>query len=1392
MRSRHLGTCLTLVFWLMTTHVFGQFEDEFPPGLHATYSAGGKTVHRIDPDISFAWGESAPDSRLAAGLFQANWSSLLLVRQEGRYRIHAYLQGAVNVSLDGVAVLQADSPEPGWVSGELFDLDFGEKELTAQFRKTVDGARLHLFWSSDKFFLEPIPTHLLFRDESHPNLDAIERGKNQFTASRCNRCHRRQNDPLSPPAPALTSISNSLSKEWIVKKLTSDSELKSHEQMPSFGVTADEAEAIAAFLNANSTPVDLTPSGPPKKEDDRDDVPRRGEVLIRSMGCLACHTIGEYGDPNPLGGGDLSVIGDKRSADWLNAWLSDPKRLNPDHRMPIFKLNGTERWHVVQTLANLKTNEATASDAAPSGNDTTRIEQGRRLVERHRCAACHRISGIESPQEELPDLATGPVNWLDSCLKDDSKVTDGRPFYAKLDAEAVKSYVESHLGPLSPEGHFARGQRLLEERNCLQCHDRDQSRGIRTLAGVMARIDPELNGKSEGMIPPALTAVGDKFQDDALATAVSGRQKSVRLPWLSVRMPQFEHSSDDIDSLLAYLIGHDRIPEDPPASTQEGAVAAGVTSVDQTTTLLAGRTLVGAKGFSCIACHQIGEYEPRNVALGTRGSDLMRLEGVMREEYFLRWTRSPLRIVPGMEMPSYTKPVKGLLNDDVEIQLATMWKALNHPRFEPPTNPSVVEQLLTVEAGEPARIVRDVFTNPENNGGGYVPRALAIGLNNGHNVLFDLDAMTVRQWTLGDMARQRTVGKSWYWDMAGVAIMTGFSDQADIVLQQADQPDSPVVWPHVRQARSGRLQDYEKYGDGVRYHYEIDFKLDEDVTPLRVTETVLPDGNADGTESGWQRHLEIANIPNGYQALIAKPTPNTVLGAPKIELISSNEELWRSLLESEGQESRHFFALLPSESGSTDATLRYSSDLQRDPFQLDVKPALASPLVSITSAPGFDGVQLPIDGTVMPTAMCWRADGTLAFTSLKGHVFLARDTDGDGVEDSLEVFEEGLAAPYGIIADGDDLIVTHKSEMLRLRDTDGDGRADYREVITSGWGYNDNYHDWTTGIVRDTQGNMYIGLGSDYSQPGRPQEQSLYRGKVLKVTPDGEIVPFAHSFRYPTGLAIDDQDRVFSTDNQGVQNCFNEINYLQMGNHYGVPSLYEEEPDAEPVRAAIQVPHPWTRSVNGIFFLPSQFAENRLARHGVGCEFNSRLLVRFTYQEVGDSLQGAVYYLTQPDVENEDQNFLGPLCGGVSPDGSIYIGSIHDSGWLGGRNTGSIVRLEPNGRLPNGIRELRATHDGFELEFFAPVDPETAALSESYTISGYTRVWEGGYATPDSGRYRVNIESVEISDDAKTVKLQVDQLREQYVYEVTCSDIGRGDDRTLWPSTGHYSMNVIP
>lgn len=1377
-----LKSTLTLLL-LPPALALAQFDgDELTRGLLARYSAGERTVERVDAAVSHVWDSAAPDPRLPTGEFDADWTGTLLIRQPGTYQFHAYLQGSVSVEVDGEQVLSDVRSNSGWVSGPGVEVDFGEKQLHVTFRKTAEEASVRLFWSSDQFHLEPIPTYLLYHEDSPEEARLAAAGRWEFEAHRCNRCHRRQHDVLAPAAPALTRLQGAMPAEWLIDKLADPDRDSAHAKMPSFGFSRDEARQVAAYLLQQSHPA-RTASLPESKDAEADR--REGELLFRSTGCLACHNVGEHGSSGPFSGGDLSNVGRKRSADWLFTWLEKPERLNADHRMPVFKLSGDERRQLAVYLSSLSSGEANNTDDAPSLDDKGLAEKGAPLVEAARCAACHRIDGTENQFTGVPDLSQPVDDWSRSCLSEQPDRETWRPAYDDIDREAVRAYVDAHTGGLSEESLTDHGGRLLERRNCTACHERDQRGGLAEIAGAMARIDEKLRGQSEALIPPALTAVGDKLHDQFLARAVRGEQKERRLDWLRVRMPRFNHSDDEQAALLAHLIGHDRIPEGAPFDAVEPELSEG----DESQTLVAGHTLVGAKGFSCIACHEIGDYKPRNVAPGTHGSDLLMLGRRMRREFYIRWTRSPLRIVPGMEMPSYERAVPGVLGGDVEAQLAATWQALNDPRFTPPTNPGSVEQYWTVEADQPARIIRDVFTNTSENGDGYVARSLAVGLHNGHNILFDLDRFAVRQWRFGDLAQQRTEGKSWYWDMAGVPVASGFDEACDIALQPSGQSAAEPVLPAVEHGRRGRVHGYAQYGLGIELAYELTFELEDHPVKVQVNEKILPSQlPTDNGRTAWDRRIVVSSIPDGYDVLLSRPSWESSLGKPTVEPLDG-------VNPPQDPEASHFLRWSPA-AGSSAVTvgLRYSSALETPAVPLKPKSVIEAAAEAVTSVPGFDGVRLPIDQSIMPTAITWTADGTLAFTSLKGHVYLARDTDGDGLEDTLSVFEEGLAAPYGIIADGDDLIVSHKPELLRLRDTDGDGRADVREVVASGWGYTDNYHDWTCGIVRDADGNLYVGLGSDYAQPKRPSDQARWRGKVLKIDPQGDVTPVGHALRYPTGLAIDAEGRIFMSDNQGVQNTFNEINRLVPGAHYGVPSRYEEDRDAATTPPAIQVPHPWSRSVNGLFFIDERVPAPDLVGHGIGCEYDSRFLVRFTTQQVGDTLQGAVYYFSRPDAGTGSDNFLGPLCGAVGPDGSLYVGSIHDSGWLGGQNTGEIVRLRPAENGLNGIRELRAANDtlGFEIEFFDEIDRNAAANPESYSISGYTRVWKGSYATPDSGRHSLSIKKANVSPDGKTVTLSVDKLLEDHVYEVTCGRIGQDRETPLWPATGHYTVNRIP
>ncbi|MCP4170022.1 MAG: c-type cytochrome [Fuerstiella sp.] len=1396
----------TTILTLSSVPAVQEDDEDFPPGLLAKYAVGEHTIERVDKSVNFNWGAAAPDQRLPRGRFTAQWSGNVLARLPGTHRFHVFLAGDVKIAIDGETVLNA-SEQWGFASGRTIDLTAGDHKIAVSYstphKSDKPRARLSVFWSSDKFTLEPLPADVLYRDE--PSTSWISaRGRHVADALRCAACHQNNSGLVTIKAPALDRVKGSQSKETLVQRLMNPRTVVANSHMPDFRLSRSEATSAAAFLLSISKDAQKQ-NGIKLKEDDV----AAGTKLLNSRGCAACHRLADGPDggvplAEPYEGPDLVKVGQRRTPEWIDRWLKDPASLNIDHRMPVFALSNDERRQLVAVL----TGNAPAVQSETSLTNDGAAEQiaaGKKLVTSANCAGCHTIPGLKS-SSATPLTERSTRQDADHCVRShDTDAPNQRqgqrlPFFPMTDnkADAVLhwfSTMEHDTGLSSSD----QGELLLKRNACIACHDRNAERGLSSIAADLQKAHPDLKGQSQGLVPPPLTAVGDKLTDDYLRKAVAGEQKERRLPWLFVRMPKFRHSDAERAAIVDHLITADRVPDEADGVRSDVLAHIDLTGGTKATAddLLLGNQLTGAGGFNCVACHSAGPFEPRNVALGTRGSDIMSMGDRIRPRFFQRWMKNPIRVVAGIEMPAIKKAMPDVLDGSLPKQIGTIWKALNDHRFTPPTVTSRFEQVVNVKFGSLPRIIRDVFTIGLNKDRQAVARAMAIGFGNGHNVLIDLDTMQLRLWTIGEFARQRTEGKSWYWDMPGTVVQR--PQKKTFARQLVSLTDGRTFNAVIDEDRAAELVSYRILPEGVELicrswfdtsgktastaseepHFAITGWTDPSRPLLSVTtQETFEQYSYGNTGTGWRRTLKVLECPPEF-ALAA--TPETLLQSDlsAIDVVRSSGTSDDSSpgLVTQGQQT--FVTVITDLRPPSVATLKS-------------RPIVSAAIEQVTTTPGLTGSRVPIDMSIMPTAMTWLPDGRMAFTSLKGHVWIAEDTDDDGLPDRTTLFEEGLAAPFGILADVDSIIVGHKPEILRLRDTDGDGRADVREIVASGWGYNDNYHDWTSGLIRDPEGNMYTGLGSDYSQKGRPQSQDRWRGGVIKIDPSGIVTPLGMSMRYPMGLAIDSHGNLFATDNQGVQNTFNEINHILPGRHYGVPSVNQPTDDLAPEIPALMVPHPWTRSVNSILFLPEDYAVPGLRGHGIGCEYDSRFLIRFTVQNVNGVLQGASYRFSLPDQEAGGSNFVGPICSAVAPDGAIFIGSIWDSGWEGGRNTGGITRLVPSADgLPNGIQELTATPTAFEVEFFRPVNEAAASKAASWSVQGYTREWGGSYATPDSGRYTLSTEEIEVLEGGKRVRLTLKNFKPGYVYDVSVTG-PLTESAKLWPSEAHYSMKVVP
>lgn len=1379
--------------------------------LFADSSDTAPFARRILPSLGLDADEGRAHPARAPGPFRARLTTRLRIADGLGHRFALEVRGEARLYLGDQLVLEATSEDgPTLIRSEPRDLDEGHHALRLEFRSPPGGgpASVRLFREGEDFPIEPIRADVLslpsgLDPDVIETLDTLDRGRRLLRERRCDACHAIPGLPEAPrPAPSLEFVGQELRPAALLRRITDPTADRPSARMPHLDLERGEAGAIVAALVAHSRP-------PREVDDSSAGNPRRGRELVLTTGCLACHGLDEKDLSPPPGGVMLDGAFRRRDRAALSSWLApsvDGSGLASHD--PGLPLSTIERRDVVAFLASLVSGrdlERLESGEAPHHElDDPLVKRGEKLVARHACGACHALPpGLTKVAAEVapasPLDGSRKIDPSRSCVNPERRArapgdSDRRPRPRYLLEEKQREAIRAYLENVQPDGELAssrQGEWLFEEKGCGSCHVRGEHDGLGSRIEMLLRAEPSLEGHDGLLRPPPLTAIGEKLVDAELERSIRGEQQP-RRPWLHVRMPRFRHSPDEAGQLASFLRFRDGVPEALSPPTELEATPAELYEV--------GHRLVGAEGFSCSSCHALGDYRPESVEPGVRGPDLVGLGRAMRFDWFRCWMRDPARRAPGVEMPSITDPFPGLLHEDLDLQFRALWHALNSPDFTPPAATAVERVVVAPEnptdGGGPAtRVIHDVFKLHGPYGDRWVPRALAVALPGRQNVLFDLDHFALIAWWTGPLARQRTQGKTWFWEIAGSPIRPRLPGLPVVTLEG---PGGREVLPPVVGTTRGWLVGWTQEGEGLRLDYRLHLPGGG---ALPVTEWIEPRGSS-GLVRRFQTHR--SSLPEGFQVrarlhgqghgggLLQQAEP----GQPGSGILDGMS--WKALEPG--------FQLLDDSREGSGPRFRFSQEkdhlhtgwTQHVAFTAPAPDAipLAGPPVRVEATeldlvPGYRVRRLPLDRKVMPTAFAFDEDGQVYLTTLNGQVRRLLDTDGDGLEDRSVVIAESFSAPYGILVEGDEILVSHKPELLRLGDRDGDGYLEQARVMATGWGFNDNYHDWVVGIVPH-EGDYLVTLGSDYQQGGRPRETTAFRGKAMRITPSGELHEFASGLRFPMGIARHPDGELFFTDNQGNGNPFNELNHLREGQYYGLPSLYDD-PDrkkrighAEP--PAVNLPHPWTRSTNGLCFLGRDARYGAFATHGIGADYDTRKLVRLSLQKRGDTYQGAVYPFSRP--RGGARGFLGPLAIARSPAGDIYLGNMKDSGWGGGDNIGTVCRLTP-GELPAGLAEIRARRGGLELEFTRAVNEALASRAAAYSVSAYRRPYQGGYATPVVDRHEVKVVGVEVKDKGRRVLLELEPFREGFLYELHLTRLIEGDGE-FWPDEGHFTLHEIP
>lgn len=402
-----------------------------------------------------------------------------------------------------------------------------------------------------------------------------------------------------------------------------------------------------------------------------------------------------------LHGPNLAGVGSKVEPGWLFAWLKNPKAYRPDAAMPNLRLTDREAADLTAFLMRsrnpewedparqpvdaearaelvrgyfqeLQTIEQSEARVAAMSDQEQSIYLGQRTILKYGCAGCHTIAGFEDAKPigvELTEEASKPLHlfdfghvhdvphtkhdWLRTKVMRPRIWDEGKelvktfgelykmPNFGMSDAEAdavttlllsfTKESVraERRAWDAATGPALQAGRKLVTRYNCQGCHlIEGKGQAIRTAL-------------PEEKLPPNLAAQGARTQADWLFGFLHDPSSVQLRPWLDVRMPTFELTDEQANTVVAYFQALEETT--PFASTPAPADRRDV--------------VVGGEIFAmlqCGRCHPAGREALAQLGGGQAdlAPSLLLSKGRLRHGWVPSWIKDPQSWIPGTKMPT--------------------------------------------------------------------------------------------------------------------------------------------------------------------------------------------------------------------------------------------------------------------------------------------------------------------------------------------------------------------------------------------------------------------------------------------------------------------------------------------------------------------------------------------------------------------------------------------------------------------------------------------------------------------------------------------------------------------------------------------------------------------
>ena len=389
---------------------------------------------------------------------------------------------------------------------------------------------------------------------------------------------------------------------------------------------------------------------------------------------------------------------------------------------------------------------------------------------------------------------------------------------------------------------------------------------------------------------------------------------------------------------------------------------------------------------------------------------------------------------------------------------------------------------------------------------------------------------------------------------------------------------------------------------------------------------------------------------------------------------------------------------------------------------------------------------------------------TAALCTWNGDVYIAR-----GIDDTLEHvtwrrIAGGMFQTLGLkIVDGN-IYVHGRDQITILHDLDGDGEADFYENFNNDVAMTDHFHEFAFDLQQDAAGNFYIIKGGGVNPGGGGFQRPITRnhGTLMKISRDGsKLEVLANGFRAPNGMCVRDDGQAVTGDNQGTWTPVDRLNWVHPGMFCGVVDLaHQATPPTVTENPLCWFIYPgWDNSCGDPVFVTSD-KWGQPKGELFYLSYGQTSLLHILHEEVDGQIQGGAVRFPWHFASGAMRARFNP------GDGQLYVCGFQ--GWQTNAHRGAAFeRVRYTGAKCYMPTALHVRDNGVEISFPQPLKKDSVEDAGAWSIEQWNYKWTGSYGSPEvkvsdpkqRGHDALDVKSVKLSDDGKTVFLEVPNLQ---------------------------------